>query len=120
MSDLSDSVAKEIVAYLDGSLDAAQVKELGARLQQDRSLRREAAQLLLQQVQLAEIGQEDKVTGDLPVLEPARESCSRLVAVTLGAAPAQFPSRVDNGSWNCRCIGRPDNARFAVWFRLNV
>jgi hypothetical protein len=65
MSDNIDTILQHIVAYLVGSLDPAAVQQLSDSLRRDPVLRREAAQLVLQEALLVEIGQEDRAVTDL-------------------------------------------------------
>jgi hypothetical protein len=99
MSDNIDTLLQHVLAYLVGNLDATAVQQLSDSLRRDLVLRREAAQLLLQEVLLAEIGQEDRAVTDLPQTKASVEcfwsSCWRWFSglrhrrfrVALSAAP---------------------------------
>src|SRR5438552_8432257 len=60
-----DDPRERMLLYLDGTLPADEVERLNARLRSDTALRREFAEMVLQQVQLNELGHAKKGAAPL-------------------------------------------------------
>ncbi len=58
MSASPDKVREQMLRYLDGTLPETETRALNTQLESSLELRREFAELLRQQVQLAELGAE--------------------------------------------------------------
>ena len=84
-----DATRSLMLRYLDGSLPQSELEGLNASMKADVALRREFAALLLQEVQLAEIGQQENA-----FVEMRRESVSTSPARVLEHTPAleEFPA----------------------------
>jgi ferric-dicitrate binding protein FerR (iron transport regulator) len=65
-----------MLRYLDGALSDAEVEDLDAKLQRDPALRRGFAELLLQEVQLGEIGQEKNASATALTISEKRARLS--------------------------------------------
>src|SRR5207253_8091950 len=66
----SDEPREQMLRYLDGTLPADEVERLNRRLRSDLALRREFAEIVLQQVHLGELGREPKLGVALQEIVP--------------------------------------------------